>query len=325
MQKKYDVVGIGNPLLDFIVEVEDGILAEMDLNKGEMHLIEADKSKEILKKLERYEVKIAPGGSSANTLAGIGVLGGNAVFLGKIGKDKHGDVYEQKTVDDGVYSKLSRHGGAITGHAITFITPDSERTFATHLGAALHFREEDVFDEEIKASKILHIEGYQLEDEELKKASVHAMKVAKENNVKVSIDLSDPGLIGRNLEGLKQLVKDYADIIFVNEKEAEAFTGKKDEEALHDIYDMCEIAIVKLGEKGSIIKSDDIIYRIPAYKTEVVNTNGAGDMYAAGILFGIANGMSMEKAGKIGSYAASLVVASTGARLNKGDFDVSEI
>jgi len=315
--KKYDVVGIGNALMDFIVEVDEGILAEMDLKKGQFRLIDEKESKEILKKLEKYEVKTAPGGSSANTLAGVSVLGGNAVILGKIGKDKHGDIYEQKTIDSGVNSKLSRHDKAITGHSITFITPDSERTFATHLGAALYFRKEDVFEEEIKQSKILHIEGYQLEDPGLKEATVHAIKVAKENNVKVSIDLSDPGLIGRNLEPIRQLVKAYADIVFVNEMEAEAFTGKKDEEALHEIYDMCEIAIVKLGEKGSIIKADGIIYRISAYKTKVVNTNGAGDMYAAGILYGISNGLPIEKAGKIGSYAASLVIGQAEARLNK--------
>lgn len=317
MNKKYDVVGIGNALLDFIVEVEDGILAEMNLAKGQFTLIDKEKSKELLGKLEKHEVKTAPGGSSANTLAGVSVLGGNAVLIGKVGKDKHGDIYEQKTSDCGVNVKFSRHESEMTGHCITFITPDAERTFATHLGAALHLRKEDVFEEEIKASKILHTEGYQLEDPNLKEATVHAMKIAKENGVKISIDLSDPGLVGRNLEPIRKLVEDYADIVFVNEMEAEAFTGKKDEEALHAIYNMCEIAIVKLGEKGSLIKANNMIYKIPVYKTKIVNTNGAGDMYAAGILYGIANSLPIERAGKIGSYAASLVVGQTEARLNK--------
>jgi len=316
-KKKYDVVGIGSPLLDFIVKVDDRILAEMNLNKGEMHLIEADKSKEILKKLGKHKVTTAPGGSAANTLAGISVLGGNAAFFGKIGNDEHGDMYEQMTKNSGVYSRLGKKNGKVTGHAITFISPDSERTFATHLGAALHFRKEDVFEEEIKASKIIHIEGYQLEDPELKKTSLHAMNIAKKNAVMVSIDLSDPALIGRNLKGLKDIVEKYADVVFVNEKEAEAFTGKKEEEALHKIYDMCEIGIVKMGEKGSIIKAKDMIYRIPAYKANVVNTNGAGDMFAAGILYGIANKWDIEKSGKVGSYAASLVVGQEEARLKE--------
>ena len=155
--KRYDVAGIGSPLLDFIFEVEEGVLAEMDLKKGQMHLIDEEKSKEILKKLEKYNVKTAPGGSAANTLAGVSILGGRSVFLEKIGKDKHGDIYLQRTQEDGVHAKLTKHEKAITGHAITFITPDSERTFATHLGASLHFRKEDVFEDEIKTSKILNI------------------------------------------------------------------------------------------------------------------------------------------------------------------------
>ena len=184
--KKYDVIGIGSPLLDFIVEVEEGVLAEMDLKKGEMHLIDKKRSRIILNKLANHKITTAPGGSSANTLSGISSLGGSVVFMGKIGKDKHGSIYEQKTINEGVVSKISKHETESTGHAITFITPDSERTFATHLGAALYFRKEDIFDEEIINSKILHIEGYQLEDPDIKSASVHAMKVAKENNVKIS-------------------------------------------------------------------------------------------------------------------------------------------
>lgn len=317
MNKKYDVIGIGSPLLDFIIEVEDNILAEVDLKKGEMHLIDEEKSKNILEKLKTHKVTTSPGGSSANTLAGVSALGGKAVLMGMVGKDENGDIYEQKTVKAGVRSKMSKHELKKTGHAITFITPDSERTFATHLGAALFFRKENVFEDEIKSSKILHIEGYQLEDKELKEAAVHAMKIAKDNDVKISIDLADPGLIGRNLDDLKELVKKYADIIFVNETEAEAFTEKKDEEALHLIYDICEIAIVKLGNKGSLIKANDMIYRIPINEVKVVNTNGAGDAYAAGILYSIANSIDMEKAGKIAAYISSQAVASEGARVER--------
>ena len=304
--------------MDFIVEVDDGILAEIDLVKGEMHLIDEGQSREILKLIENYEVKTAPGGSSANTLAGVSALGGKTVFLGTIGDDMHGSVYEQKTLEHGVDSRLSRHNSANTGHAITFITPDSERTFATHLGAALHFRKDDVFEQDIKDSKILHIEGYQLEDETTRETCVHAMEIAKDNNVKVSIDLADPALVGRIVESMKELVLKYVDIVFVNQFEARAFTGKDETQAVHEIYDMCEIAIVKLGERGSLIKADDTFYRVPAHEITVENTNGAGDAYAAGILFSIARGIDMERAGKIASYIASQVVASTGARVERG-------
>jgi sugar/nucleoside kinase (ribokinase family) len=314
--KKYDVAGIGSPLLDFTFEVDDNILTEMNLKKGQMHLIDENKSREILKKLEKSKVETSPGGSAANTLAGIGILGGKAVFLGKIGNDEYGNIYEQKSSINGVKTKLGRDN-KMTGHAITFITPDSERTFATHLGAALYFRKQDVFEEEISNSKILHIEGYQLEDPELKETSLHAMKIAKANNVKVSLDLADPGLIQRNLEELKNIVKEFGDIIFVNETEAEAFTGKTEEDALNEISNFCEIAIVKLGEKGSLIKTNNNIYKIPINKVNVVNTNGAGDAYAAGILYSISYNIDMEKAGKIAAYISSLVVANKSARLDR--------
>lgn len=313
--KRYDVCGIGSPLLDFIVEVDEGLLAEIDMKKGQMHLIDDGQSKRILGMIQRYRVKTAPGGSSANTLASVSALGGSAVFLGKIGDDYHGTVYEQSTIDSGVVSRLGRHASEATGHAITFITPDSERTFATHLGAALHFRKDDVFDDDIRQSRILHIEGYQLEDPELKQTCVHAMEVARLSGGKVSIDLADPALIGRNLEPIRDLVRERADIIFVNELEARAFTGLDDEEqALSRIYDVCEVAVVKLGDRGSLIKADGRVIRVPIYPIRVVNTNGAGDAYAAGILFSIAHGIDYERAGKIAAYTAAQVVGSVGAR-----------
>ena len=319
--QKNDIIGIGSPLIDLIAEVDDSLLELMGMKKGRCNFVDEDKSKGILKKLGEFDFKIAPGCSSANTTAGVAVIGGKAVYLGKIGKDEHGDVYEQETLGVGVNSKLLRHDSAMTGSCITFITPDAERSFAVHYGAGVHLKKEDVDEEEIKASKILHVAGFQVLDPVLKDVIRHAMKIAKENNVKVSIDLSDSGLIKGNLEVLRGLVKEYADIVFVNETEAEAFTGKKEEEALHEIYKICELAVVKLGEEGSLIKANGKVYKIPAYKVDVVNTNGAGDMYAAGILYGIANGLDIEKAGKMASFAASKVVSQVGARLRQGALD----
>ena len=132
----------------------------------------------------------------------------------------------------------------------------------------------------------------------------------------ISLDLSESNLIKRNLDFFKKFVKDYVDIVFVNETEAEAFTGKKEEEALNEISHFCKIAIVKLGERGSLIKSSNRIYQIPSFKTNVINTNGAGDMYASGILYGLANNLDLKASGTIASFAASLVVASSGARLD---------
>jgi sugar/nucleoside kinase (ribokinase family) len=315
--KKYDVFGIGSALMDFLIEIDEGRLVEMDLRKGEMHLIDEEKSGKILGRLKEYSVKTAPGGSSANTMSGIAALGGSAVFCGKVGADSNGEIYEQKSAESGVCTRIKKHNGKATGHAITFITPDSERTFATHLGASMHLEKGDVFDDDISQSKILHIEGFQLEDPKLRKTSLHAISVAKKSKTIVSIDLADPGLVKRNLEDLKKIVKGHADIVFANEGEAKAFTGKESiNEALAEIGSLCSTAIVKTGKDGSMIMQNSKIFRIPPFRVNAVDTTGAGDMYAAGVLFGIARNMPIEKAGKIGSWAASKVVSQIGARLN---------
>lgn len=316
-KKEFDVFGIGSALMDFLIEIDENELLEMDVKKGEMHLIDEEKSKMLLNKLKNYSVKTAPGGSSANTMAGIAILGGNAVFCGKVGKDKHGEIYEQKSKDYGVCTRIKKHDEKATGHAITLITPDSERTFATHLGAAMHLEKEDVFDDDIAKSRILHIEGYQLEAQKLRETALHAIQIAKKSNTLVSIDLADPALVKRNLDDLKKIVKEHADIVFANEEEAKAFAEVEGEkEALDIISKMCSIAIVKIGSKGSMIKHNDNVYVIPPFKVSAVDATGAGDMYAAGVLFGIAKGMPLNRAGKIGSWAASKVVSQVGARLS---------
>jgi sugar/nucleoside kinase (ribokinase family) len=314
---KRDVIGLGNPLLDFTFEVEEGLLAEMGLKKGQMHLIDETKSREILASMEGYPVKTTPGGSTANTIAGVCALGGSAAFVGKIGDDPHGDMYEKKTKESGSPLPIPRHPTVMTGHAITFITPDGERTFATHLGAAVRLKKEDIDEQEIKDSRLLYVQGYQLEEPELKATIIHAMEIAKSHGIPIAADLSDPGLIERNIEPFKELMNNYIDIVFLNETEAKALTGKEEEEALHEISAVCSVAVVKLGEKGSLIKAEGKVHSVPVHKTDVTNTNGAGDMYAAGIVYALTNGIELSRGGRIASYAAAQVVASEGARVDR--------
>lgn len=313
--KKYDVVGIGNPLLDIVYNVESNFLEELGLVKGEFIPINKEESKKILEKLNSHKPSINLGGSCSNTLAGITNLGGKTAFFGKIGLDEYGNIYESRTIETGIESKLSKHKEESTGHTITFVTPDRERTFAVHLGAARYLQIDDLSEDIITNAKILHIEGYQLSNLDQKNVILHAINIAKQNNVKISIDLSDASLIQKNHQLFKEFVKEYADIVFANEHEAKAFTGKWPEYAIHEIADQVKIAIVKLGEKGSLIKTNNQIYKIEAEKTNVINTNGAGDMYSAGILYGIANNLDLEYAGKIASITASMVVSNESTRL----------
>jgi sugar/nucleoside kinase (ribokinase family) len=317
-----DVVGLGSALMDFTIEVEPELLEKLGLKKGHMHLIDAEQSADILTSLSTMAMAKTPGGSAANTIAGVANFGGKAVFLGKVGRDAFGDFYKKESEKAGVTTRLARHE-KMTGHAIALITPDSERTFATHLGAALFMTKEDVPEEEIRKSRILHLEGYMLEGG-LRDASLHAMEMARRHRVKISIDLADPALVRRNLDEFRRIMKEYADIIFANEEEAAVFTGLTGEETAAGVASYCSIAAVKFGADGSIIVTGGKQYRIPPYKTAVVNTNGAGDMYAAGVLYGIARDLPIDRAGRIGSQAASIVVSQIGARL-KSALDASQM
>ncbi len=319
----FDITGIGSALLDFTVEVDDDTLKQFDLEKGGMQLIDETRSREILDKLKNRPLEISPGGSAANTVAGVSNFGGSALFIGKVGNDSHGARYIEDTEKSGVRARLGRNDH-MTGHAITFITPDRERTFATHLGAAQRLSSSDIHEEDIGNSRIVHIEGYLFEPPGLREACMRAMEIAKKNGVVISIDLSDPGLITRIHDVFIDVVTEYADIVFVNEDEARSFTGKEHESALEHIHELCGFAVVKLGARGSIIKSRGLSHAIPVYQTDVVNTNGAGDMYAGGLLFGLSRGMTPEQAARLASYASSLVISQVGARI-RGKIDLEAI
>jgi sugar/nucleoside kinase (ribokinase family) len=310
----YDVTGIGSALLDLIVEVDDSFIARIGLKKGNMHLIDAKQSRELLQLIAGMKIYTAPGGSSANTIAGIAMMGGKASFIGSAASDEYGTTYINKTIEAGVASFIGR-GDGITGHAITFITPDSERTFATHLGAATQLYAADIDFSIISDSSILHLEGYLFESDNTREVCYRAMKKGKENGVLISIDLSDPALVLRIKDTFNDVVENFADIIFANEEEAHEFTGVKEIEALNLLANHSSISVVKLGARGSLIKSDGRVIKIDAVDTDVVNTNGAGDMYAAGLLYGITSNRSIELSGKMASYAASLAVSSPWARV----------
>lgn len=320
---EYDVAGIGSALLDFTVNVDDAFLKEINLVKGHMQLVDEKTSARILEKISHMEMSIAPGGSSANTLAGVASLGGKAAFIGRVGDDSHAARYIDDTGKAGVASFISK-GGGMTGHAITFITPDSERTFATHLGAATALSMGDVDFDVIERSSILHLEGYLFEPGPQREICYSAMKRIKSGGGLVSVDLADPSLIGRIKNVFDDVISNYADIVFANEDEILAYTGKKESDGLDDLASKTGFAVVKLGAKGSMIKTGGITERIDPFAVNVVNTNGAGDMYAAGILYGLTSGRNAADSGRIASYASSLVVSSTGARYD-GIIDLKDI
>jgi len=312
----HDVVSIGNPLMDILIEVEEGFLKELNLVKGNMHLLDEQGIRKIEERLDKNNIKLAPGGSEANTLAALSMLGHKVVYFGKVGKDDHGHHYHNKLLEHGVISKVIKVDG-ITGRAITFITPDSERTFATHLGVATLLEDNEINEADIMEAKFLHITGYILDGEKTRNAAIQAMNIAKNNSVKICLDFGDVNIVKRNREILESVIKEYVDIVIANENEAKAFTGEGPEKAIDILSGMVDIAIVKLGEKGSLIKNKGELIRIAGFKANAVDTTGAGDTYTAGFLYGLLNNLDLETSGKIASFIASKVVEVKGARLDK--------
>lgn len=310
----YGVTAIGSALLDITAEIDNELLAELQLTKGGMHLVEAGQSHAILQRISEIKVLYSAGGSAANAVAGVVDLGGNGLFLGSVGNDEYGRMYINETEQSGVKANLGKYS-EMTGTAITLITPDGERTFATHLGAALNFSESDVHESDITASSILHLEGYLFEMDNLYNACLKAMQIAKQNGVLISIDLADSLLIERIYDRMYGVVEKYADIVFADEDESYRFTGKKEVEALDELEKLCTLAVVKIGERGSLIKINGQFQKIEPVETKVINTNGAGDMYAAGILYGVTHGLDIAASGRLASAAASLVVGRSTARL----------
>jgi sugar/nucleoside kinase (ribokinase family) len=314
MNKTYDVYAIGNALVDFLVEVDDALLEELELVKGQFALVDNEKSKEILDKIKFVNAKICSGGSAANTVATMSILGSKVAFFSKVGGDEYGKLHENETKTAGAEVK-GISGDVVTGHCIVFMTPDAERTFVVNYGAATHVNPSEIKEEDIAASKIVHIEGYMLTDPNLKKVAVHAMELAKKHEVRVSFDLNDAGVIAQHKEQILEWLKTYVDIVFANEEEALALTGKKAADAVQELGELCSIAIVKMGGNGSLIVENGAVTSIDALPASVIDTTGAGDAYAAGFLHGLANGMTIEEGGLLASQLGAKVVSQVGARL----------
>ncbi|WP_163710119.1 adenosine kinase [Mangrovibacterium lignilyticum] len=306
------IVGIGSALVDVLVQLKDDqLLEQFGLPKGSMTLVDAALSKQILEASAGLESGMETGGSSANTVRGIAQLGGKTGFIGKVHDDKMGQFFK-KTFEDLQIKPHLFHGSIPSGVAATLISPDSERTFGTYLGAASELSVENLSDELFAPYNYLHIEGYLVFNHELIEG---ILKIAKRNGLTISLDMASFNVVEANLEFLKRLVHEYVDIVFANEEEAKAYTRKEPEEALKEIATQCSIAIVKIGKEGSLVQAGDEFVRVDAFPVNAVDTTGAGDVYASGFLYGLANGLSLENCGKLGGILAAEVIQVLGAKI----------
>jgi sugar/nucleoside kinase (ribokinase family) len=308
------IVGIGNALVDVMTLIDnDNILEFFSLPKGSMQLVDGEKSALIKAGTTNFKRNLVSGGSAANTIHGLAMLGVNTGFIGSVGKDDTGDFFESDMKKAGVKTFLSRRN-SVTGTAVALISPGSERTFATHLGAAVELEPGDLNPEDFKNYDILYLEGYLI----INKALVErTCRIAKNNNMKIALDLSSFNVVDAKLDDFKEIIENYVDIVFANEEEAKSFTGMAPIDALRSISALCDIAVIKVGKEGSLIKHGDGIIKIGTISVQCIDTTGAGDLYASGFLYGYANGLSLEKCGLFGSVLAGHVIEIVGARMDE--------
>jgi sugar/nucleoside kinase (ribokinase family) len=312
------ILGIGNALVDIMTLIEgDFILQEFNLPKGSMQLVDLETSRGIKSATAIFPRTFASGGSAANTIHGLAMLGADTGFIGSIGRDDTGDFFENDMKKAGVNTLLIRRD-SVTGTAVALVTRDTERTFATHLGAAVELSEDDFEPVLFEDYDILYLEGYLITDF---KVIDTACRIARENKMLIALDLSSYNVVEGFLDQFKEIIEKYVDILFANEQEAKAFTGREPEKALTMLSELSEIVILKVGAEGSWVKSKDELIKISAFPVQCIDTTGAGDLYAAGFLYGFSHGMNLEKCGILGSLMAGRVIEIVGARMDKEKFN----
>ena len=304
------ILALSNIVTDIIQNISDEHIQALGFEKGRFHKAEEGEFEKLRNELG--DGTNIPGGSGANVVAGAALLGARTGLIGTVGKDAVGDFYLNDVINRGIENYLTEKEGP-SGVCHTFITPDGERTFVLDFGVSLDY---EISEEAFEDTEIFHTTGYVFED--AKEAAEKALGIAKGRGIKISLDLSDPGVIARGGEELKKAAEGSA-IIFANEEEALAFTGKEGpREALDDISKISEIAVVKLGERGSLVKRGEDTYEIGVVPVEnLVNTNGAGDAYAAGFLSAYAAGKTLREAGEQASAFAARACMSEGARVSE--------
>lgn len=313
------IIGMGNALVDVLVRIDDdSLLEKLHLPKGSMQLIQEDTLSEIRKYTSGMKIHRSTGGSAGNTVCALAALGSNPGFIGKVGQDETGAFFGDTLRQRGVNALLATCD-LPSGIASTFISTDGERTFGTYLGAAATLRAEDLSRKMFAGYNYLYIEGYLLQDHDL---MLRAVQLAKEEGLQVCLDMASYNVVEAERDFFDQLIVKYVDIVFANESEALAYTGKAPHEALEEIASKCSIAVVKTGKEGSLVKKGtEIIQLLSCPVDNVLDTTGAGDFYAAGFMYGLTCGYSLEKCVQISTILATAVIQEVGTTLPAKKWD----
>ncbi|MDR1678776.1 MAG: adenosine kinase [Prevotellaceae bacterium] len=307
------IVGLGNAITDVLsFIVDDRLLCDLNVSKGSMQLIDKQMLGDLTDSLVDCERYMITGGSASNTISGMAKLGIRCGFIGKIGDDEVGVFFKNDSQENGVRTHLMQ-SDLLSGQCVVLVSPDGERTMCTYLGAACELTADNLSVHDFGGYDYFHIEGYLVQNHDLIRCAV---QLAKQEGLKVSLDMASFNVVEENREFLLEIIRDFVDIVFANEEEAQALTGKSVRESLDEIAEICEIAVVKTGKNGSLIKTRGEVTAIEAIEANCVDTTGAGDLYASGFLYGLCHGLSVEKCGQIGSILAGNVVEVVGAKMD---------
>ncbi|MBO1324613.1 adenosine kinase [Acetobacter sp. TBRC 12305] len=318
IETKYDILGIGNAITDILAKVEPAFLEKQNLTPGSMTLVDADRAHALEAALTPEQVM--GGGSVANSCVVAAQFGARVAYLGKVARDNAGQKFVQDLRDNGVEFpsqplNTQTFENLPTARCIVMITPDGQRTMATYLGACSCFTPEDVLPDIITASRIVYLEGYLFDPPHAQEAFRHAAAIAHANGRQVALSLSDPFCVGRHRDAFLDLVKGHVDILFANEDEICALyeTESFDEAARHTAQDTTFAALTR-SALGSVVIHDGTFTQVAPVPTQVVDTTGAGDAYAAGFMAGLTSGRSLPECGRLASVAASEIISHYGAR-----------
>jgi len=308
------ILGIGNALVDILTQIpDDNILTQLQLQKGGMFHVDAQTSLHIGEFLKPYGSSMAAGGSTANTMSGASKLGIETGYIGKVGRDERGRFFENAMLETGVKPMLLTTETP-TGCAEAIITKDSERTFATYLGAALELSADDIIDEMLNGWDILYVEGYLISNRPLLDK---IFPMAKRKGMKIALDMASYNIVEQNREYMQHIAKDYLDIIFANEDEAKAFTQLENPlDSLAQMASICEIAVVKVGAKGAYVQRGNEMIKIDPIPAKVIDTTGAGDLWAAGFMAGYVKGCDLKRCANMGAIVAANIIEVLGAKMD---------
>jgi len=313
------VLGMGNALVDIIARIKnDNLLEQFGLPRGSMTLVDLDTSNFIHAETAGMPKSRASGGSAANTIHGLAHLGIETGFVGTVGNDDMGKFFKRDMEVNKIKPILFRTMNE-TGRAMALISRDTERTFATYLGAAIDLSAEDISHGIFKGYDYFYIEGYLIQDREMFEK---ALRLAARAGLIICLDLASYNVVDQNVDYFKSMISQYVDILFANEEEIRSLTGKSPEEGAMEIKDICNMVVIKLGAEGSFCICEEGIVRVGARPSKAIDTTGAGDLFAAGFIYGHMKGHSAETCGKIGTILAGKVIEVIGAKLDEPHWEL---